>query len=293
MICAQRACKTCWDPAFAACLAIALEPTCWRGLGTVSRLRDHSDKKLQDFIALSHVLRPFFEKLASVPERPGSIGFLLPSMTRVMMRLMGTNTSFGSIFLLYYNVAAAYKTPARKGLREVCIKALSLLLMDDPRWYYTALSVSSPSFTRKTRTTMYPDITDPPDIERFFRARGAKQNTLLRLNMLDPVSREAIEAFVMTSREAEKMLDSMGCRLPDSKLIDELHSLFASKRIDYLVYRRKGLKRAMDLMKKHSRPIGEEESMGSIADLTVLTLYYYLLQCSAVWAGKMLTLKLW
>ncbi len=270
------------DPATAASIAIALEPTCWRGLGTVSRTRDHSDKKLQDYIVLSHLVKPLFRELRRVPERPGKIGFLLPRITECMMSITGTNLSFGSLFLLYYNVAASYITGSLNP-DEVAVKAQSLIVQDDPIWYYKALCIASVSFTRNSKAPLYPDVNNPVDIERFFKRRRSFHQ-MLRLNINDPVSREAVESFILARKVYRVILGKLGCRIPCSSDIDYIHRILASHRIDYLVYRRVGLERAMQLRK--GEPSSEKESMGSIADLTVLTLYYYILSCMSKWGCK-------
>ena len=268
------------DPATAASIALSLEPTCWEGLGTVSRMRDHSDKKLQDYIVLSHVLKDLFRKLRFVRERPGVIGYMLPGIVECMLRVAGTNLSFGSIFLLYYNVAASYITGSSNP-DEVAVKAQSLIVQDNPIWYYRALAIVKPSFIRRSKAPLYPDLNDEVDVERFFR-RGRSFYHLLRLNINDPVSREAVESFVLTRRTYRDVMRRLECRIPCSSDIDYIHRRLASSRIDFLVYRRAGFERALELTR--SKPLSERESMGSIADLTVLTLYYYSLSCMKKWS---------
>jgi len=271
-------------PVLSAALAISLEPTGWKGLGTVSREKDHHDKTLQDYILYSHFLQEDLKKICFNINTLSNYGKQFYELTKKYMRIFKTNLSFGSLFLIYYNTIAACQIGVNSIL-EIRKKAYSILLQEDPYWYYKSLKESNPKFILRYSSSLLPDLTTMNLFDRFF---NKKRNLveLLRLNVYDPVSREAVESFYNTyvsSLKFHNYLLKKGKIFPDSESIDWLYLYHCNNRLDFLVYRKMGLSMAKKIKENCNEYQAEiKVSMGSIADLVVLSLFYYFLRTLSV-----------
>ncbi|MEM1619249.1 MAG: triphosphoribosyl-dephospho-CoA synthase [Fervidicoccaceae archaeon] len=277
------------DPPVAASIAIALEPTAGTGAGTVSRARDHRDKTLQSYVVLSHLVRSAFEELCEeLPKPPGS---RLPKIVGEATRAMGSNLAAGSLLLLYYNVAAAchderVESPAGNGRA-----ALALALRDPASILFDVIREVSPSHVLPSSSSFWPDVRSP--LYTLERRRFEARPLGLALRLLarrDPVVEELVTAFARTSRLAEERLSERGCAVPTSSEIDELYLRVCSKVEDYLIFRRRGAERARELKEECAKgrlpELSEEESMGSVADLVAVVLYYVCNECIEEWRAS-------
>jgi len=278
-----RACS----PALAAAVALALEPTAWLGLGTVSRTRDHPDKKLQDYLILAANAGEAFRALCEggVPEPPGS---KLPQLVAAAHKHASTNLALGSLFLLYYNVVAACAYGETEPER-VAERAHSLLLRDSLVWLYDALRAARAKHVHPAKSSFWPDVTGPMYLlERRKYERSPAAASLKLLSAHDPVLREASEGFPLAKLLASRYVEKAGCRVPGSGDVDFLLLEVCSKRLDALAFRRLGLERAEALRRECSEGRAPalkppEESLGSVADVAALALFYICLKCCEEW----------
>uniref|UniRef100_A0A7J3ZJD6 Triphosphoribosyl-dephospho-CoA synthase n=1 Tax=Fervidicoccus fontis TaxID=683846 RepID=A0A7J3ZJD6_9CREN len=275
------------NPPLAAALAIALEPTGWMGAGTVCRSRDHRDKKMQDYIVASYRVALAFRRLCS-SKLPKPVGSLLPAVVSEVHKPFNTNLSLGSLFLLYYNVVAACHDRRVCDIRTNATYAYSLLVSDSLVWLFDSIRELSPSHVRSSRSPFWPNVKSP--LYGIERERYTGSSSMLALKLLsrhDPIFQEASTAFVHTSKLATEYLRKHGCQVPSSSVIDELFKDLCSNFVDSLLFRKRGLERALEVMlacKAGSMPkFDSRESLGSIADLVTLVLYYISNECAESW----------
>ena len=275
------------NPPLAAALAVALEPTGWTGAGTVCRSRDHHDKKIQDYIIASYRIGSVFARICS-NRLPSLTGSLLPLIVSEVHRPFNTNLSLGSLFLLYYNVLAACHDERVHDIRSNAVYAYSLLASDSLVWLFDSIRELKLSHVHSSRSSFWPNVKSP--LYSIERERYASSSSLLTLKLLsryDPVLQEASTAFIHTSRLAIEYVREYGCQVPSSSIIDGFFRALCSSFIDSLVFRREGLEKAVKVMlacKSGSLPrLNPRESLGSIADLVVLMLYYISNECAENW----------
>lgn len=254
-------------PFLAASLAIALESSAWTGAGTVSRFRDLPDKSLQDYMVVSYV---FYELTRTSCMRKK---YLLFQLLEKVLEATNKSLATGEIFLLYTN---AYVACIDEGIGDMdanALEATKLVIKTGLEDYLEFLSLHKPSYYGRFYHSF------------FAKNRGFtsySQTTGLAKNIpFDPVINEAMSTFAYTRLRAKEMITKLGCGLPSSTDIDEIYRKICTRYIDYLVYRKYGLDEAF--VAKNRCEKGEEPnySLGSIADLVAVTLYYYLNECFA------------
>ncbi len=261
---------------YAAGLALALEPTGWGVCGNVSRRRDQADKKLQDYVRLGiriSIRLPFILKKCPILKNVSI------SLTEEMIRWVGTNTSLGAITLLTPNLCASYTTGVLNP-EHSATKAYSLVLIQDPSWFFMPIEMVSPSYIGKSSSTLLPTLKEKINRRWAERCGSNATATLLKNIPYDPVAQEILSAFTSTRKIAKKMATSTA-KL-DSSSIDTIFRFFAKKYTDYTIYRKHGIEKAYECMKlcnslDRENSVARACSLGSISDLVALTIYYYVL----------------
>jgi len=255
----------------AASLAIMLEPTGWGVGGNVSRMRDHPDKALQDYIVLGY---EFGERIVDEAGAEDGSGSRFLYLIREQMRRFGTNLAFGEIFLLYLNAYGALRMRSLDP-DAAAEGAVSLLETMEPRNYFEAISASMPGFIGRFSSSLIPSLTPPISSGS---AEG-RLGSILRLNPHDPVSCEATRGFPVSRKLYRELIETLSCRIPRSRDIDSIFRRICGFYVDYLVYRRDGLEAAEKAQQECC--LGKaEKSLGSISDVAALVLFYYFLRCS-------------
>jgi len=255
------------NPPLAAALALALEPTGWKGAGTVSRSRDLKDKTLQEYISMSIALH--HELATSCSKGRYSLADFLEEVHAAY----GKNLAAGEIFLLYLS---AYAACARKWVVDAATNAAAatgLALERGLSDYLSYLYSRRPSYFGRWSHSLF---AEPPSELTFAKAALIAKNI-----PFDPVIQEAANAFPVSRSVAAALSRELGCNLPSSEYVDWAYRLVCSKYLDYLVYRKSGLETAKKARESCIRGEPLELSLGSIADVVGAALYYYFNQCFA------------
>lgn len=259
------------DPPFSAALAMLLEVSAWKGAGTVSRLRDLPDKKLQDFMHSSMVLFKLFENVCQ--SKTASYLSLLDILRRVH-NAIGKSLVAGEVFLLYCNVIPACRSSRVRDVDSNAEEATALAMTRGLKDYLSFVYEMRPSYFGRFGHSLF---------VRFERSQGltfAESVIIARNIPFDPVITEAATAFPVARSASRLLLRKLGCnRLPDSEEVDELFSVVCSRYTDYLAYRRLGLEEAYALRERCRRGEEVKQSLGSIADVVTTALYYYVNEC--------------
>lgn len=258
-------------------LAISIEPTGWGIGGLVSRKRDHSDKTLQDYIYVGYEISEVMIRYAfSFKGNPGK-GFF--ETVKKSMELKRTNMSFGTLFLIYFNVHGFVTSKSFSGVSALAEKAISLIYTMDPKYYFDALKVVGSSFIGRYSSSLMPSILDS---EFIFRPRiNWRLIDYLKLNIFDPVASEVVNGFSASINMSKELLRARKCSVPNSNDIDYLLRHFCCKKIDYLSYRKLGIDKAEQCSRTCCTEGNAPEicPLGSLADLVALTLFYYFVEC--------------
>ncbi len=254
-------------------LAISIEPTGWGVAGNVSRNSDQTDKKLQDFIVAGHIIQ---QKLYELLKKKLSLEHFFSELYDSLNDILGTNTSFGALTLLVPNIIASVETKSTD-INLIAEKAYSLIIKEEASWFFHNLEKLSSSFIHPYTSTLIPTLKDHMNPRWRSRTNKRLLTDYLRLINYDPVSMEIVSVFTTTRRMASKLSSNYGISL-SSEIIDKLFRYYCCRFIDYLVYRRCGLERALEC--RNACCEGELTprltcSMGSISDLITLTLYYH------------------
>jgi hypothetical protein len=254
-------------PSLAASLSIAFEATGWKGAGTVSRSRDQPDKTLQDFIVTSVAFQELLRKSCLTKK------YMLLEILKETYALANKNIASGEIFLLYINAYTSCTISDVDTMDKNALEATKLAVKQGLKDYLFFLSLHKPSFYGRFAHSFY---------EKMSTSKTFTEITALAKNIpFDPVITEATTTFPFTRTLAKKLYSKLGCTLPSSDDIDAIYKSLCERYIDFLTYRKYGLEKAVTAKKKCIA--GEEpgHSLGSIADLVSVVLYYYLNECLA------------
>lgn len=261
------------NPFLAASLSLTLEATGWRGAGTVSRSRDLPDKTLQEFIVTSIAFQELLRKSCLLKK------YLLLDVLEKTYALLNKNIASGEIFLLYINAYSACTNSNVDTMDKNALEATKLAIKKGLKDYLYFLSLHKPSFYGRFTHSIY---------EKIQIAQTYAEVVALAKNIpFDPVITEATTTFPYTRLLAKELYGKLKCMLPNSEDIDSLYKSICKRYIDFLTYRKHGLEEA--IMAKNQCINGEEpkHSLGSIADLVGVTLYYYLNECFASHSGTL------
>lgn len=266
--------------ATAAGAALSLEPLAWRGPGTVSRFRDHEDKGLTSYVALSHRLRYVSDRECRKPL--GCRGHhLFRALAEDMIMVFSTNLSLGSLLQLSLHLAPYSRPPVHSGdkpnPRRLSERALGEAMMFPFSTFLNTLRVIVPRYAGRLRSWLFPDIGEP-----WPRDSGL---TLWRASRLvsefDPVFREVYEGWPGARRLALTLVSRVGGRVPSSSDIEWLYrEACALMGRDYLAFRRMGVREMSRQVRACAEGRMEEAtvSLGSIADVVVMAVFYHLVE---------------
>ncbi|AFH43020.1 triphosphoribosyl-dephospho-CoA synthase [Fervidicoccus fontis] len=270
--------KTIDDVKFSISLSMMLEPTGWGIGGNVSRMKDHLDKTLQDYIYIGFLSGDIL--IDNILRFNSDLGEGFLKSMKSIIEKTGTNTSFGTVFLIFFN-AASIILKNKRDLNEIGEGAFSYLISIKPSIYFKSLMLTNSSFLHRFSSSLYPSLTDV--FTNYEKWDDKKLIDFLRLNIFDPVSQEASTCFTNSIREAEKLIKEEHCSIPTSEEIDKLFRSFCCKYNDYIVYRKYGLERSESCARSCCEGKSPDElcSMGSLSDLVALTLFFYFYKCKS------------
>ncbi len=258
--------------------AVALEPLSWRGAGTVSRLRDHADKRLPDYVSLAHEIA-FITMLSC--KHPGCVSNdLFETLVDHMMHVYRTNLSLGSMLMLSLHVAPLSRTssdedigPAR--LSEIALREAMSFSMDS---FLRGLRRVFPRYSGRMRCWAFPDLWEPFPGETRYSLWDASRI----VTAFDPVLGEVREGWRVSRGLATVLRHRIGCRVPGSGDVDWLYRRACARLgSDYLSFRRRGLERMLEDIRACSEGRLEAVggSLGSVADIVTMSLFYYRWSC--------------
>ncbi len=258
--------------------AVALEPLSWWGAGTVSRLRDHADKRLPDYASLAHEM--VFITISSCGPSGCNSSTLFEALVDHMMRVYGTNLSLGSLLMLSLHVAplSRIRSDERVGLTRLSETALREAMSFPMDTFLRGLRRVFPRYSGRMRCWAFPDLWEP-----FPRESGYSLWYASRIvTAFDPVLSEVREGWRVSRGLAIMLRQRIGCRVPGSEDVDWLYRRACARLgADYLSFRRRGLEKMFEDVRACSEgrwgDVGG--SLGSVADIVAMSLFYYRWSC--------------
>lgn len=204
----------------------------------------------------------------------------LPHVLESILNATGKSLVTGEVFLLYLNAyTACVHGDKIKNMDDNATLATKLAAERGLTDYLRFLSMSRPSYYGRFSHSFFEKL----DPRRSFSAAAALAKNI----PFDPVIYEALHAFPYTRRLAKEALINKRCSLPTSYDIDEMYRNACARYIDYLVYRRYGLDAAMKTREDCLSGADVSYSLGSIADIVGVALYYYFNECFANFKGPL------